>query len=200
MVMASGGLALVTLVAATVFAAGLAWPTSTMGELGGLSWANEARAGALISQPDPSPAVQREASARTRQSLKGDPANATAWLRLAYIDSLKPDGLGTTGLAALSRSYSLAPYGPDDSRWRLEFVFNNWSRMTPELRADALKELEVLALHRRYGDFPARIQDPIGRLAATLMLGPITARKAQLRQLERAREHDAARSRRGAEL
>lgn len=98
------------------------------------------------------------------------PATATAWLRLAYIDAQRPEGLNSEGLAALEQSYEVAPLGPDVSSWRLRFMFENWGQLTPGLRSHALDEMTV---HVRGRPDRARrmvITDPAGRLAAAFAI------------------------------
>lgn len=167
------GLASLSFVMAAAVAACLAFPTSGLAEASGLVWVHEARAERLLAGPDPSVSAQDEARRQTLLSLRSDPANATAWLRLAYLDSLQPTGLDEAGRKALARSYVVAPYGPDDTGWRLRFAFNHWTALDQDLRKSVLREFELAARHGAYRSLPASLEDPAGRLAATLTLMPV---------------------------
>ena len=151
----------------------LAVPTSGLAQASGLVWVHDARAERLLADPRPAAAVQAEARRLTLMSLDQAPANATAWLRLAYLDSLQPAGLGQAGRDALVRSYVVAPYGPDDTAWRLRFALEHWTALDPDLRGRAMAELQLAARHNGYRSLPAQIDDPAGRLAATLTLMPV---------------------------
>ncbi|CAN5416648.1 hypothetical protein BH10PSE2_BH10PSE2_10000 [soil metagenome] len=177
------GFAAVTGLAAATAAASLIWPGSALAQASGLSWVYESRAAALSSAPEPSLSERAAAQLETRASLRSDPANATAWLRLAYLDSLNEGGLGPVGADALQRSYTVAPYGPDNTRWRLIFAFDHWQAIGAATRAKALEELNVaLAAHVDFDDMPDSVGDPAGRMAATLMIGPTKARRIQDRR------------------
>jgi hypothetical protein len=153
----------------------LAFPQSTISPLSGLGQVREARAHALIGAPDASPAALEQALIETRASLRQSPANPTAWLRLAYIDSADGDGLGPAGNLALARSWAVAPLGPDDTPWRLLFAFNHWGTLDPSNRQLALDELDWSMSHghlRNRSNLQALqtgVTDPSGRLALSLM-------------------------------
>lgn len=184
------GLASFSFVMAATVAACLAFPTSGLAQASGLVWVHDARAERLLAGPHPSVSAQAEARRQTLLSLRSDPANATAWLRLAYLDSLQPNGLGEAGRKALARSYVVAPYGPDDTEWRLRFAFNHWTALDQDLRKSVLREFELAARHGAHRSLPTRLDDPAGRLAATLTLMPV------LEDLKRAAD---ARRRQGAQ-
>lgn len=104
----------------------------------------------------------------TRQTLADKPGDASAWARLAWIASEAGDAGAM--LEALDRSYSVAPYGPDITAWRLRFAYGRWGELTPELRRLASEELILTA---RYRPRVARaaladVADPAGRLAFDL--------------------------------
>lgn len=112
--------------------------------------------------------MTRIARAETTRSLNHAPANPTAWLRLAYLDSLQPRGLGKAGNRALAASYAVAPYGPDDTAWRLRFAFNHWSRIDRSNRLLVLSELRATPSPYSPVDLQASVTDPAGRLALSL--------------------------------
>lgn len=165
------------LVTTTLGAAALAWPASLPARLLNLAPSHEARAHALTAGPDATVADLALARQETMKSLRQAPSNATAWLRLAYIDSRSSAGLGPGGVRALERSYVVAPFGPDDTDWRLRFAFNHWTRLDTVTRRLVLDELRV---HLHEGE-PAGwalmrdVRDPAGYLAVGL-----TARTARM--------------------
>lgn len=175
-----------------VAALALAWPSGPPAGWLGLAVSHEARAHALVAPVAGQPSASDLALARqeTLASLRQGPANPTAWLRLAFIDARGPGGLSAEGEQALVRSYAVAPYGPDDTPWRLVFAFDHWPRLDRSTRLLVLDELEV-AMNRRHPGvrgLPDRISDPAGRLAATLTTQDVANR------MRRAREDAAGRS------
>lgn len=150
----------------------LALPGLNLPPFSGLAPVREARAHTMANAADASPATLGLAAAETRASLREAPANATAWLRLAHIDSRDADGLGADGNLALARSYGVAPLGPDDTAWRLQFAFNLWTELDRANRISALDELRwaVGSGRVRGRTLLEKVDDPSGRLALTLML------------------------------
>lgn len=117
--------------------------------------------------PEQMRALKRGVAAESRWT----PADSASSLRLTYLDGLS--GAPTReGVVALRHSYALEPLGPDATRWRLEFIFNHWSALPPDVRASA--EAELGAAFPRHGwalrDLPSRVTNPSGRLAAQMML------------------------------
>ena len=104
----------------------------------------------------------------TRQTLAEKPGDAASWARLAWIASEAGDTEAM--LEALDRSYTVAPYGPDITAWRLRFAYGRWGELTPELRRLVSEELILTARHRpRVANAVlADITDPVGRLAFDL--------------------------------
>lgn len=153
-------------------AVALAFPQSNLAPLSGLGPVHEARAHALSSPADVRPEALAQAVRETRASLRQAPANPTAWLRLAYLDSEDGDGFGQDGNLALSRSYAVAPFGPDDTPWRLMFAFNHWTELDPANRIRVLEELRWARTTGRLkvSALQERIGDPAGRLALNLTL------------------------------
>jgi len=104
--------------------------------------------------------------------LAAEPANAGAWMRLAWVDRLEHGRLTKVGASALDMSYALKLYGGNtDSPWRLGFALDNWSQLTPAGRQSA--ELEFRLIPRTApGWFTLRrlsaghVRDPAGRAEA----------------------------------
>lgn len=156
----------------TLTATALIWPGGTSARLLNLAPSHEALASAAIATPEPTAADLATAQRETMRSLAQAPANPTAWLRLAYIDSRDTDGLGPAGIDALNTSYDAAPYGPDDTPWRLAFAFNHWSRLDRAARLLALEELRVaLAIRLATGrEIAENVSNPAGRVALLLTI------------------------------
>lgn len=168
------GLATTSFVASLGAAACLAFPLTGFANASGLAGVHEARATALLVASHGSERSRAEARRQTWKALGTDPANPASWMRLAYLDSLQSSGLSQEGRRFLARSYSLAPYGPDNSRWRLEFAFNHWQGLDPALRRKVVAELRVAGRHGGYRSLPDAIDDPSGRLAAALTLASLS--------------------------
>lgn len=116
------------------------------------------------------PADLDRALAEADAALKLSPAAATAWLRVADLETRKAGGLTPAALEALERSYEAAPLGPDVTIWRLTFLFERWRDLPAPLRQKAIAELSARtrARARSSDDFADTIQDPAGRLAARM--------------------------------
>lgn len=162
-----------SLLGTSVVAMALAWPNAGAARLLDLSQTHEARADRLVAAAAPTPSDLALSQQETVSSLRQSPANPTAWLRLAYIDSRRPEGLGRSGIDALSRSYDAAPYGPDDTAWRLRFALDHWSRLDRETRLLVLDELRVAIRNRSPAvrGIAQDVSDPAGQLAIQLTLG-----------------------------
>ena len=164
--------AVVAFLTTSVTAVALAWPNSAPASVVDLAPIHDKRATALTQAAIPAPADLARATEETRLSLRQNPANPTAWLRLAHIESMGPQGLGPSGIQALSRSYDAAPYGPDDTAWRLRFAFNHWSELDRPTRLLVLDELRIATVNRAHSvsGLLNDVSDPAGRVAATLSL------------------------------
>ena len=115
------------------------------------------------------PADYRTAERENQAVLMAAPLSATAWVRQAYIRKQELGTLDATALENLEKSYRSAPFGPDITRWRLRFMFENWALHSPGLRARAIAELEVFSsFHRGSYSLARTVRDPTGRLAAIL--------------------------------
>ncbi len=172
------GVAVVGLSIAVPVTLGLALPQSDVGSAVGLAPIHEARANALAATAATDGNDRAEAVAETRRSLAQAPANATAWLRLAYLHSLGPSGLTTEGDRALAASYAVAPYGPDATPWRLAFALNHWPELSNETRQAALEELRVSTTAQVRRQLLETVSNPAGRLA--LILSSQSIERAEL--------------------
>lgn len=153
----------------------LAFAGSAIGSLSGhepdgraaLSGRHENNADAALRA---SPAALDVAARENDAILASAPLSSTALVRKAFIIQQQGAGLDAAALASLESSYQAAPHGPDISRWRMRFMFENWSTLSPGLRERAIRELEVYArFHGGSAAFVRTIQTPSGRLAATLV-------------------------------
>ncbi|WP_426042670.1 hypothetical protein [Brevundimonas sp. TWP2-3-4b1] len=155
-------LALMTTVAATTLAVVYSFPMSEFAAGFPLAVVSEAHAvaAAETSRPD-----LRRVDAETRRTLNSRPGDAAAWCRLAWVAA--EEGRRADMLDALDRSYTVAPYGPDVTAWRLRFAYGRWTELTPELRQHASEELAVTVRTRTdlVNAAEADISDPAGRLA-----------------------------------
>ena len=154
-----------TTVAAGALAVVHSFPMSGFAARFPLSVVSEARA---VEAAESSPPDLRRVESETRRTLNSRPGDAAAWCRLAWVAAQQ--GRRPAMLDALDRSYTVAPYGPDVTAWRLRFAYGHWTALTPELRRQAAEELEVTTRYRP--DLVAaaelEISDPAGRLAFVL--------------------------------
>lgn len=106
------------------------------------------------------------ALALNRQVLEAAPAAPRGWNRQAYLTGTK--GFTPAVADALSRSYTVAPFGPTDSVWRLKYLYERWDRLPVELRRSARQEHRTHV--RVYGGSlnPREITNGAGRVAAAL--------------------------------
>jgi len=129
--------------------------------------------------------AQIDASARvraerlSRAAIAQYPYDTSAWLRLAYVDSLEHGGLSPSGAAALKRSYDLVAIDPFVGLWRVRFGLENSQALTPELRASVRNE--AFALWRNNQDQLSlrgmldTLHNPVGRLSLGLWLNRLEA-------------------------
>jgi hypothetical protein len=167
--------------ATSLTAAALVFPDTPLAASSNLAPVWEARADGLARTAASDEAARRASVEETERSIAQAPANPTAWLRLAYLDSLAADGLGPAGDRALAASYSVAPYGPDVTDWRLAFAFNHWEAISGANRQAALDELRSSPNNRSRRDLLTRVANPAGRIALSLTLD-IIRREAALSQ------------------
>jgi hypothetical protein len=160
-----GALAITTATISLYFCISLLSPSAPLPSA--LAPADEARAKhALSTVGDRDVAAQA-----TEASLRRAPLSAEAWTRMAYLRQPEGDLPSTAALEDLSMSYVAAPLGPDISRWRIRYLFENWPSLSPSLRLKALAELRNFAhFHRGSGALSASVDNPAGRMAANLAI------------------------------
>jgi hypothetical protein len=160
-------LGLTTTSCGLVLAAMLTWPAVWPLDHLTSPAVSEARAATAAARKPPD---LRLAEQETSRTLSQRPADAVAWARLAWIADQRGDR--TAMLQALERSYVVAPFGPDITRWRLRFAYERWSRLTPELRGLALSELMLASRTRprMVEEVEGQVTDPSGRMALRLAL------------------------------
>jgi hypothetical protein len=141
---------------------GLTWPTPDPGAV--------ERAMAAADPKGLNAAVQGQAALSV---LSARPAEAVAWLRLAYADRLANGRLTEAGAHAVDMSYLTQPYAGSQTPWRLGFALDNWSRLSAEGRKDALREVETA--RNDFERWPAvqarsrQVRDQSGRMTAALL-------------------------------
>ena len=171
--LAAGGLvALPALLGAVWLAASLIDPAGPLGASSPLSSVHDARAQRLLGRPAPGPADLKAADAESLTSLAVSPADDSAWLALAYAETVRHGDPGGVALGWLQRSYDVAPFGPDTSLWRVRFALDHWQAMTPDLRREVLDEINAAWRPRRRElvTMVSAVRDPAGRLALALMI------------------------------
>ena len=118
-----------------------------------------------------------------RSAIESAPMNASAWLRVAYLRSQSSEALDDLAIDGIRRSYSVAPFGPDVTTWRLQFLYGHWSQIPLDLRQEAMAE------HRVYGRLvaidDASLADPAGKLTAVMMNARVRARRTALSKNEK---------------
>ncbi|MFC5345622.1 hypothetical protein ACETK8_14895 [Brevundimonas staleyi] len=163
------GLATVALASSLAAAVALSWPQTDFALMTSLAGVHDARAQAFALQAVEDVSARDAAGEATVASLRQTPGRATSWLRLAYLDSLDPGGMGEAGNRALATSYVVAPYGPDDTRWRMAFVFNHWDKLSHENKLSALDELRVARARIDVRALKAAVTNKDGRIALAVM-------------------------------
>lgn len=160
-------LGLLTVVAGVAFAVPLTWPGDWAAEQPRLAAVSEARA---IRAATAASIDLAETRTQTLAVLAERPLDSVAWARLAWIAAEEDDIEGARD--ALDRSYVAAPYGPEVTAWRLQFAFDLWGRLTPDLRRQVLAELSMTAATRPHIVQTVRdqVRDPAGRWALDLMV------------------------------
>ncbi len=118
------------------------------------------------------------AEAATRAELKLSPMAVDAWLRLAYIDSLKGPTLNAEGVGALEKSFLIAPLDPANCGDRDTLALNAWQDLPADLRRKVLMEIHtlwrppVVAHPQTLIEWRRRVHNPAGQFALLLSLGP----------------------------
>lgn len=156
---AAAVLALTTLVTGTLAVAAFSAPEAG-NPLAGLGFGAEERAQAAAQSGAP------DALALNRALLEAVPAAPRGWNRQAYLsgrEAFTPDTAD-----ALRKSYTVAPFGPTDSVWRLTYLYERWDRLPVDLRRSARREHRTHVRVHGSGVKPQDISNGAGRLAAAL--------------------------------
>jgi hypothetical protein len=142
----------------------------------GLSWPSSDTAAAerRLAAADPKGldgAAQRKAAVAV---LAAAPADVNAWMRLAWADWLEHGVLTRDGAHALDMSYLVKSYAGGQTVWRIGFALDNWSRLTPEGRRSAVREVEIARADAdRWPQVREAVRrgprDPEGRVEAALL-------------------------------
>jgi len=118
------------------------------------------------------------AEAATRAELQLSPMAVDAWLRLAYIESLKRPKLNAEGVEALQKSFLVAPLDPANCGGRDILALNAWPDLPADLRRKVLMEIHTLwrppvVIHpETLIAWRRRVRNPAGQFALLLSLGP----------------------------
>jgi hypothetical protein len=139
-----------------------------------LSWPSPdpVAAGRRLAAADPkgrNPAAQRQGAL---VQLAAAPADADAWMQLAWADWLSHGVLTRAGARALDISYVLRPYAGGDTLWRVGFALDNWSGLTPETRHAVVGEVKLTpqTLRNQISAMAAQgVRDPTGQAEAALL-------------------------------
>jgi hypothetical protein len=121
-----------------------------------------------------------EAEGLIRRELAFSAFDDTAWLRQAALETTRAGRLDAAAVRALEASYRVAPVDVDMARWRLVFLFQHWSEVSPQSRLQAGREMTSLAVAPE--NIPGlkalgqKISNPSGRLAFQLMSDQLGAR------------------------
>ena len=122
--------------------------------------------------PATAPLSVREAAAS--RLLRADPANASSWALVSYMDWLRHGHhLTPVGLEALDRSYTMSPLDHQIAPWRINFALENWDSLSPDQRQVVTAELNWMFQHDLTAatDLKARlktIKNPYGQVFARL--------------------------------
>lgn len=153
------GLALPTLAVGVLAVVAFSAPR-TANPLSGLGFGAEERA-QLAAQTHAPDALEWN-----RAALEAAPASAHGWNRQAYLHGR--NGFTPEVADALKRSYTVAPFGPADSVWRLNYMYERWDQLPVELRRAARLEHRTHVRIHGSGVKPGEIHNDAGRVAAAL--------------------------------
>jgi len=122
--------------------------------------------------PAAAPLATRQAAAA--RLLRADPANASSWVLVSYMDWLgHGHHLTPVGLEALDRSYTMNPFDHAIAPWRINFALENWDSLSPDQRQTVAAEMNWIFQNDLAAaiDLKARlktIRNPYGRVVARL--------------------------------
>jgi hypothetical protein len=134
----------------------------------------------LAREADPDendPRIQRAAAL---QILNARPTDVSAWLRLAYADWIANGqrSLSPEGIEALRKSYVVTMYAGAQAPWRVVFAFENWNKISPELRKEVIREVQIIKKlppkQRQLEALTVQLQTAEGRWAAGVLGLPTT--------------------------
>jgi hypothetical protein len=116
-----------------------------------------------------------ERAAAARRLARAAPVDAQSLNALSYIAFVRGGGRMTEpALAALTRSYAVAPYDAPSAVWRIAYALENWSALSRDLRVKVLAQAQTVATDPTLGpELRIRLKavhDPAGALAAAMIL------------------------------
>lgn len=105
------------------------------------------------------------------RQLANSPFDASAWLRLAAIES-RDGAISRNGAAALDASYRYSPVNTEVALWRTQFAFSHWGDIGATSQKAAINEVSALYGHAPEGfvSLQAAIADPAGALSYRLLV------------------------------
>lgn len=118
-----------------------------------VDWYKRAVSDAMSQTP---PDIDR-LEAATARLLALTPDDPDVWHQIALSDLARNRQLTRTGLAALYKAYGLSPYGGlDQMIWRVDFGTTIWTSLPPDLQAQTVAQLDVIARFGATWDWRAR--------------------------------------------
>ena len=117
--------------------------------------------------------------AYAKRRLALSPADAGAWVSLAYAARAEEGRCGRACNGALTEAFRVGPLDPLTFAWRARFALENWPALTPAVR-------DLTIRHMRYAwstpegrlaikDMGVTVREPSGRLAAKMVAGSLRA-------------------------
>ena len=97
---------------------------------------NEAAEHAVATDP-------ARARALSVEALGLRPVDAESWLRLARLEAGGSKALSASARSALDHSYSVGPYSSSVLESRVEFAFDHWLEIGPDLQGQAISEVKA---------------------------------------------------------
>ncbi len=176
-------MSVVVIVMGALMLCGMLWPLSPVGAFAGsvlpITEVYEARAdqSLAVSGGKPNWALAEQ---ETWRELRVAPTRTLPWMRLAYIDASSHGGrLTADGLGDVQHSYTFSPYDRDIGVWRLEFLYDHWDELNPDIRKAALEETAGLwglpSRQAQIRQFPVQVSNAAGRLAVIFEIADLAA-------------------------
>ncbi|MDB5058409.1 MAG: hypothetical protein JWO59_1881 [Chloroflexi bacterium] len=129
------------------------------------------------------PDTRVQAVELSKAAIRLYPYDTSAWLRLAYVDSLTHARLSPEGATYLKRSYDLVAIDPFVGLWRVRFALENAQALNTELRSAVRNEAAALwrnsETQRPLREMATTIRNPAGRLSVGLWLNRLDASVAK---------------------